>query len=630
MSRIPDDVLDSIRQATDIVELVGRYVPLQRSGHDFKARCPFHQEKTPSFYVVPDKEMWTCFGCHKGGNVFSFLMEREGLTFLEAVRQLAGAAGITIDSTASPEAAAQASRLGRLREVCDWACRRFQAGLRWKEGARAREYLKGRGMTGETANLFRLGYAPAGWDNLLGAASREGIGEQDLLDAGLVIARDGGRGGSYDRFRDRVVFPIQDAQGRVIAFGARTLADEEPKYLNSPETPLFTKGRHLYALHLAKKEMLRTGEGAVMEGYTDVILTHQAGWPVAVAGLGTALTREQAALASRYVKKLYLVYDGDAAGLRAAERAIPEFLPEAIETRVAVLPPGEDPADVAARAGIPGLPDVLSRSRDAFDHLLAVRAAAHDVSTVPGRAQAVQDVLQALAGVQDDLRRALYLKRLAEEYSAPESVLADTLRQIRGRAMRESRARETGAGEVAAPQRAASPTPTPIPIPIPRDGYDASRVEVENSPAPRPREPMPQAPAVEELLVEAVLGHPALLDEVEERLPRAAVTHPGCREMLERLLQARRPGVAPDPAAVVARLEDPELAGFGATLLHRATGKDLLRQGRDCLERLGAMHEERQVHEGLKRATTPAEQEDLLRRLVEIHRRRSVSPRGLT
>ena len=359
MSRIPDDVLDSIRQATDIVELVGRYVPLQRSGHDFKARCPFHQEKTPSFYVVPDKEMWTCFGCHKGGNVFSFLMEREGLTFLEAVRQLAGAAGITIDSTASPEAAAQASRLGRLREVCDWACRRFQAGLRWKEGARAREYLKGRGMTGETANLFRLGYAPAGWDNLLGAASREGIGEQDLLDAGLVIARDGGRGGSYDRFRDRVVFPIQDAQGRVIAFGARTLADEEPKYLNSPETPLFTKGRHLYALHLAKKEMLRTGEGAVMEGYTDVILTHQAGWPVAVAGLGTALTREQAALASRYVKKLYLVYDGDAAGLRAAERAIPEFLPEAIETRVAVgrgAAAGRAPGRLGGARRPPGAP----------------------------------------------------------------------------------------------------------------------------------------------------------------------------------------------------------------------------------------------------------------------------------
>jgi DNA primase len=610
LAHFPDDVLDAIRQAVDLPELIGRYVPLKRSGgKSFKACCPFHQEKTPSFTVTPERGTWKCFGCGKGGNCFHFLMEKEGLRFPEAVRQLAKQAGVALPGD-DPGAAAEAARLDRLREVMERACLFFEKALRSAEGQVAREYLTRRGICEDTARRFRLGWALPGWQHLIEAAQKAGIRDDDLVELGLARRKEAEEGRAarfFDMFRGRVTFPICDTQGRVVAFGARTLGDDEPKYLNSPETPLFHKGRTVYALHLAKQEMLKTGEGAVMEGYTDVILAHQCGWPVAVAGLGTALTREQASLVARYVKRLHLVYDGDAAGLKAAEKNAPTFLPEPIETRVVVLPVGEDPCDTLIRGGLPALRACVDAGREAFDHLLAAKAAAGDMTTVPGKAQALDAALEALVPVTDELRRALYIKSAADRFTIPEEIVWNRLREMRSSAQWKDRK-----------------PPPPLPPVAP-----ASAADAEAPPPPRPVGPPPPA---EEHLVEAMLGRPELAAEAAERLPAEALSHPHCRELFARIVAAwEATGSPPRMEAVLSAVEDGELASFAAGLVARGLGKDLLGQGRDCLARLVARHEADGLRQGLGALDDPSaqrremrpEEGDMLRRWVEFHRRRA-------
>jgi DNA primase len=598
----PEDVIDSIRQAVDLVELVSRYVPLKRAGKSWKGCCPFHQEKTPSFNVHPEKGFWKCFGCGKGGNAFVFLMEKEGLTFPEAVRQLAKDTGIHLPGDDDPAAARHATRIARLRDVCEWACHEFERALRAPAGQPAREYFKRRGITGETAVRFRLGYAPPGWQNLSDAARAAGIAEQDLIELGLLRrkdAEDGRPARTFDFFRDRVTFPICDSQGRVIAFGARTLGDDEPKYLNSPETPLFSKGRNVYALHLAKQEMMRTGEGAVMEGYTDVIMAHQCGWPVAVAGLGTALTREQASLVARYVKRVYLVYDGDAAGLKAADRNSPAFLPEEVETRVVLITGGKDPCDVLLSGGLAALKSNVDASREVFDHLLDA------AKRVPGEAQALDAALAPLVGVTSRTRRPLYVKRVADAFRISDAQVLDRLKEIE---------KTTAPAERAAPPHA-----------------HASAVSEPPPPVRASRNTSPPSPT-EQHLIEALLGRPDLCAEAAERLAVDTVVHPLCRDLLERLLgRYEATGTAPPVDAILGGIDDPELSSFAEGLRARGAGKDLLGQGRDCIQRLTTQHEARRLREGLDQVAGPAaerrelnsDEGEMLRRWVEFHRRRS-------
>ena len=430
MSRIPEDVLEATRQSIDVAELIGRYTPLTRSGRSLKACCPFHDEKTPSFHVWRETGTWKCFGCGKGGNMFSFLMEKEGLPFPEAARQLAREAGIELHD--APGARERASRMQQLREVMEWACRDFESRLRMPEGQPAVDYLKRRGITGESAAHFRLGVSPQGWQTLLDRGRADGFPEELLVEAGLAIQRDPekGRGpGAYDRFRGRLMFPIADAQGRIIAFGARTLGDDEPKYLNSPETPLYTKGNHVYALHLAKPAMLKHGDAAVMEGYTDVVMAHQGGFACAVAGLGTALTSAQASALARFAKKrVWLVYDGDAAGMRAAQRAVSAFLSEDVEARVAVLPPGVDPCDLVANGGEAALRERLDDSTEAFEYLINASCEEHDASTPAGASRALAGILTELAGLRSSVvARRGYVRLLANALGMDEHLVSAEL-----------------------------------------------------------------------------------------------------------------------------------------------------------------------------------------------------------
>ena len=315
---IPERFLDELVARTDLVDLVSESVHLTKKGSSYWGCCPFHSEKTPSFHVVPDRQIYKCFGCGKGGGAINFVMELENLSFREAVEVLAKRAGMQMPESAGPSADAR-QRREKLLELNRQAARAFHSWLYSPEGAQGLAYLQKRGLSRGTLTRFGLGFAPNSWDALIGEMSKQGYDKRDLLDAGLAVNNKDGR--IYDRFRNRVMFPIIDVRGNVIGFGGRVMDDSTPKYLNSPDTPVYNKSRNVFALNIAKKS--RAERVILTEGYMDTISLHQAGFDSAVASLGTALTEEHAQLLSRYFKQAIIAYDGDGAGVSAAQRAIP-------------------------------------------------------------------------------------------------------------------------------------------------------------------------------------------------------------------------------------------------------------------------------------------------------------------
>ncbi|HEY7205217.1 MAG TPA: DNA primase, partial [Methylomirabilota bacterium] len=310
--------LDEIRARIDIVEIVGQFVKLKRAGENWKGLCPFHTEKTPSFTVNPKRNIYHCFGCGAGGDAFSFLMRQDRVAFPEAVRALADRAGVALPDAGgrAPEAE---SKLEGLRRVMALAAEFYTHSLWERGGEKARAYLEQRGVDAEVARRFGLGFAPEGWNALLTVMARQGIGEDALVQAGLALPRQNGPG-FYDRFRGRLLFPIRDVQGRVVAFGGRALSGEEPKYLNSPETALYVKGQMLYALDVAKTAIRERSRAIIVEGYLDCLMAHQHGFDETVAALGTAFTAAQLGLLRRYADEVLALFDADAAGQKASSR----------------------------------------------------------------------------------------------------------------------------------------------------------------------------------------------------------------------------------------------------------------------------------------------------------------------
>jgi DNA primase len=414
---VPPDVIQEIRGRVDLVELIGRYVPLKRAGERFKGLCPFHQEKTPSFTVNPKLGIFHCFGCHVGGDAFEFLKRHDRLEFPEAIRALAALTGVALPSRDG--ATGESGVRETLYRITEWAAARYAEWL-WQrsDAARARGYLTERGITPETATTFRLGFAPEGWDHLLSAARAAGHAPEALLAAGLVVARQTGSG-HYDRFRGRLIFPIADGQGRVVAFGGRALLGEEPKYLNSPDTPLYQKGQTLYALPLARERMQAARRALLVEGYIDCLMAHQAGFGETVAVLGTALTPHHLDLLRRYADEAILFFDADRAGRDAARRA-EELLDQSsdphwwaidrkpntlarrgLRLRVAALTPGHDP-DTFLRAEGPAA--FAARCQEARNLLLyAIDRIFEDEDPATGRGKAAGTarVAALLAKVRD-------------------------------------------------------------------------------------------------------------------------------------------------------------------------------------------------------------------------------------
>src|SRR5215468_10920781 len=401
---IPNDFIRTLLSRVDIVDVIDRYVPLKKTGANFSACCPFHSEKTPSFTVSPTKQFYHCFGCGAHGTAIGFLMEYGGKSFPDAVEELARDAGLTVPRVERPGESERREQAQDLTAITLEAAKFYRAQL--KESPRAIEYLKARGLTGAIAAKFGIGYAPDAWQPL--AALFPQYDEPALETAGLVIAGEAGK--RYDRFRDRIMFPIHDSRGQVIGFGGRVLGDGEPKYLNSPETPLFSKGRELYGLYLARNAIRAAGRVVVVEGYMDVVALAQHGVEYAVATLGTSTTPAHAQKLFRLAETVVFCFDGDAAGRKAAWRALENTLPVLADGRNALflfLPDGEDPDDFIRKRGKAAFEALVEQATPLSEFLIAELSARHPPSSAEGRAALVHAARPYLAQLTAPVLAAL-------------------------------------------------------------------------------------------------------------------------------------------------------------------------------------------------------------------------------
>lgn len=440
-------VTEQVRQASDIVDVVASYVTLRRAGKVFKALCPFHQEKTPSFHVNPEKQIFKCFGCGVGGDVFKFIQLRENIGFMEAKTVLAERAGITIQVDGRSGAPATGPSKADIERANRWASRWFQQQFLGPAGEAARAYVNARGISEESVDRFAIGYAPDSWDLLRRAAAERKIPTQLLITAGLIKEHPE-RKTTYDAFRNRLMFPIHDVMGRTIGFGGRTLGEDSAKYVNSPQSILFDKRRCLYGLNIAKGvfgERQRTA--VVVEGYIDCIMAQQHGFGHTVATLGTALTIEHVRLLRRYVESAILVFDSDTAGRRAADQSLPLFLGEQLDVRLAHIPKAKDPAELLQQVGSDAFKDVLTSATDALESKWneVLRQYQGD-ATGAGRRRVIEEFLGLIHcstdfGACDPIQRGLILNQVGKLLGLPSE---EVHRQLRIVARRSTRAQNDG------------------------------------------------------------------------------------------------------------------------------------------------------------------------------------------
>jgi DNA primase len=545
---LPREKIDDVRDRTNIVDIVRRYVELKRAGTgSWKGLCPFHAEKTPSFNVHEQRQYFHCFGCGEKGDVFSFLVKIEQRSFMEVLRDLAGQAGVDLpevkQSPAERQAAAEAeSERERMLRVMDAATSFFEAQLAAPVGGAARAYLDKRGVSSGLRASFRLGYALPAWDALQKHLASLHIPSSVAEQLGLVGANERGR---YDFFRDRVMLPVLDRQKRPIGFSSRLLDPEakERKYVNSPDSPLFHKKENLYGLHVALEAIRRSGTAIVVEGNFDVLSLHEAGVQEAVAPMGTALTSEQVKLLSRAAKRIVVVFDGDAAGARAAEKAIPIaveaglFFAEAdADGRVAQMPAGVDPDDFVRAQGAEAFRALVERARPMLDHLIQQAA---DDATIPGKADTARRVVEVLAKVKNQLVRDLYMRELAAKLRVP---VSQVMRMVRDTAVERRLA-------PASPPASAGDPPT-------------AQAEVQRDP---PRDEL----AVFALLV----SHPELASTEQAGRVLDLLVDPGMRQVYRMALQALQAGQRADVPAWLDACPAEIRAAVGAAMMDGAWEK---------------------------------------------------------
>jgi DNA primase len=432
--RIAQETVEQVAAASDIVEIIGSYFPLKRAGTEFRAICPFHQEKTPSFFVNPSKQSYYCHGCGAGGAVFQFLMQYENIEFPEAVRRLAARAGIPIieDEIDAEEEAKQSLRKRLLRlhfEAAAW----FHSNLlRTRAATHARSYLQGRGINIEMAKRWQIGYSPNAWDALVSWANRAGFTKEELVESGLVKLREEGnpRSSIYDRFRDRLMFPINNDIGEVIAFSGRILHPEAKggKYVNSPETPLFSKGSILFGLNQSKRFVAKAGQAIVLEGQLDLITSFEAGIQNVVAPQGTALTERQAALLRRFADEVILFFDADPSGQKAAERALEVLFGAGLQVRLGELPAGEDPDSLIRKLGGDAFRARVDNAEDFFDFQMNRNLTTAESKTTAGRVAFARKMSQYVSVVPDPVLRETLISRLATRLTIPRDALQQMIR----------------------------------------------------------------------------------------------------------------------------------------------------------------------------------------------------------
>ncbi len=590
---ISPQTLEQIRAASDIVDVINAYVPLKRAGASFVALCPFHKEKTPSFHVNPQRQIFHCFGCHKGGDVFTFVREIEHLSFLEAVRRLAERARIPLDFEPMPGQERQRFLKETLFQIHEQITQRWQAALaNDAAGQIARDYLAQRGVSPEAVKLFRLGYAPDAWDDTVNWARAKGYDLAVVEQAGLIVRKDDARGGPpryYDRFRGRLMFPICDEQGRVIGFSGRVLSGDEKtaKYINSPETPLFHKGRVIYGLDKSRRALLDTGTAVICEGQLDLIACFMAGVENVVAPQGTALTAEHCRILKRYVNEVVLCFDADTAGQNAALRALDDLLASGLAIRVAAVPAPHDPDSFIRERGGAAFRQLIERATGFFDHLLAHLCRQHDLGTDRGRAEVVRGLGEAVRKTGD----AVLTETVARKAAGLLGVSTEAVR-----------------AEFLKPERA------PV------------RSPAEPGPEPPPETTGPPRPSATEFwLLRLVLLDAELGAWARGHLDLAWIEHPVVRRTLEVRFAALERGENFDVPGLLAALADPVATALvtEAVALEEAIPErsrilmDAVRRARDrWLDREIAELTRRVAHPD----TPPAERVAALQRQMELRR----------
>jgi DNA primase len=430
--RIPRGFADEVQNQADILRIVSDYVSLKKRGANYIACCPFHSEKTPSFNVHPGKGIFKCFGCSAGGNVFSFIERIENCSFPEAVRIVAEKSGIPIPMVNETE---DYKKIAHDRETVlklnEWAAQYFERRLgEGKEGERALEYVESRGINEETRRIFRIGFAPDRWDALTKHLRDLGATPEEIESSGLGVLKE--EGGLHDRFRGRVIFPISDSQGKVIAFGGRIIGEGEPKYLNSPETPVYTKGRNLFGLSNAKNEIREHGFAILVEGYLDCIIPHQEGIHNVVASLGTALTESQARLLRRYMEQPQIIvnFDPDEAGQAATMRSIETLLAEGFRVNILRMPTEEDPDEYVRAHGATEFRSLLKTSQPYIEYVIDTSVGRYDTSRPSGKVEAINAMLPHLARMRDKIARADYADQIANRLKVESKVIREELKRV--------------------------------------------------------------------------------------------------------------------------------------------------------------------------------------------------------
>jgi DNA primase len=419
---IPQETIEQVRGQSDIVQLVSEYLTLKKAGSNFRALCPFHNEKTPSFMVSPSKQIFHCFGCGAGGNVFGFLMKQEGLTFPESVRFLADRLGIRIKQ--DNYNAGHEDLRERLFDLHEYGRRFYHQCLLKSPGAEhARKYLEERSMSEAAIKGFSLGYSPREWDSFITAAVKKGFSREFVVEAGL--AKKSAEGRIYDAFRNRVMFPIWGLSGKVVAFGGRTLEENQPKYINSPETPIYHKGAILYNLSRARKSVSRENSVIVVEGYTDAIRVSLGGIENVVASSGTAFTQAQARLIKRYAEDVVLVFDSDSAGMTAAGRGIEVLLGEDLGVKAAVLPPGKDPDEFVLESGAEAFADLVAKAKNFVEFHIESTLAGKDGAGIDGKIKAARLLAGLVGRIPDPIRREEYIRVIASRLDVRPEALAE-------------------------------------------------------------------------------------------------------------------------------------------------------------------------------------------------------------
>ncbi len=412
------DFIERVVEAVDLLKIFGRYTALKRSGRRYVGLCPFHTEKTPSFFVDPDRGLFYCFGCGKGGDVFDFIMEKEGLSFPEAVEYLAGEAGIPL-----PPRQKSSSETGRLQLAAEEALKFYQRMLQTPEGARGREYLKGRGISQSFLRQVGFGWAPDRWDALKSFVEQRGLDVEPFVKVGLLL-KHSERGTLYDRFRGGVIIPIRQSSGRLVGFAMRSLAEGQPKYINSPDSPLYHKSEVLFGLDRARRAIRQQGFAVLVEGYFDAISLWQAGVENAVASCGTAFTSEHAAALARFTDTVVIFYDGDSSGLKASYRALEHLLRRELVVKIARPPEGMDPDDVARKWDAQQLKSLIGSAPDWLELSLEIAERAGMLTTVEGKLRFVDRMAPYIFALGGGMMSALYRRRLAEALGVGERELA--------------------------------------------------------------------------------------------------------------------------------------------------------------------------------------------------------------